>query len=150
MKEKEQHMGKWSNLQKFIDNTKGMHGYDFPKETFQRIGRAALKELSLLLENSGYVSNCKIDYNKAGPAVTGDFHLRGDFNAGNSFDLFFNLDHICGREELCYRKTKNQKDYSGEQNNYISLSEPVHKIATAILMLKPDHTITLPGLRETI
>jgi hypothetical protein len=143
-------MSKWQNLQKFKNNTESMRGFDFPKETFQRMGRAALKELASLLEGSGYVSNCKIDYNKAGPACTGDFHLRGDFNAGGSFDLFFNLDRICGSQDICYRLTDNQKDYTGKRNNHISIDQPAHKIATAVLKLKQDHTITLPGFQETV
>ena len=138
-------MSKWKNLQLFKDNTSGAHGFDFPKETFTRIGRAALRELANLLEGSGYVSNCKIDYNKAGSACTGDFSLKGDFNAGGSFDLFFNLDRICGSEEICYRLTDHQKDYTGKRNNHISIDHPVEKIATSVLKLKQDHTITLPG-----
>ena len=110
-----------------------------PKDEFRKVGRTALNEIAGALKATGFVSNCKVDYNPGGIAVSGDFHLRGDFNEGGSFDLFFNIDRIGGDSlQICYRKTKNQKDYTGGRNHWTKFSNSAEDIVELILQLRKE------------
>lgn len=126
---------KWEELNNFCILTEGNVAYnDELKKKFQTKGKAALKQLAEALEATDKVENCSIDYSKGGIAVSGDFHLRGDF-AGDkgSFDLFFNCDGCLNH--ITYRKTKNQKDYSGDHNRQIRFGTPFEDVISKILQL---------------
>lgn len=127
---------KWNKLSDFAESSKGLHGSNFPKESFKRIGTAALREISDELSATGLVSNCDIKFNPAGPAVSGDFSLRGDFNVGGSFDLFFGMNNYAGLE-VCYRATKNKKDYSGDRNRWMTFDTENEQVIANILTLQP-------------
>jgi hypothetical protein len=132
-------MSKWGQLAEFMIIHKNISHNAFLKTKFQRLGRAALRELSKALEETGRVVNCKVSYNKAGIACSGDFHLRGDFVDGGSFDFFFNLDGF--NQYFTYRKTSSQKDYTGEQNLQMPFVITLDRVVINICLLsKPNPT----------
>ena len=126
---------KWEELNNFLITTNGSIAYDDElKKKFQGKGKSALRQLRQTLEYTGKVLNCDIHYNKGGIAVSGDFHLRGDFaEERGSFDLFFNCDGFCNY--MTYRKTKNQKDYIGDHNRQIRFGTPLEDVLARILLL---------------
>ena len=133
-------LSKWQQLIEFIIIHETIAYEDTLKKKFQTLGRAALRDLVKKLYESGKVVNCKIDYNKGGIAVSGDFHLRGDFVDGGSFDFFFNMDGF--NRFFTYRRTKNQKDYTGDVNlNIPFVDATVEKVADRIVLLAPKKPV---------
>jgi len=124
----------WRRLWDFLQAHEGIAYNSDLKRKFTLAGRAALRELSKQLEETGKVTNCKIDYNKGGIAVSGDFHLRGDFKDGGAFDLFFNLDGFS--RYYTYRKTTSQKDYTGGHNINLRFEADLPDVMRAILLLQ--------------
>ena len=108
---------KWGKLVAFARAHPIVAYDDDLKKEFVKVGRAGLKELAQALESTKIVEKCEISYNKGGIAVSGDFHLRGDFKEGFSFDLFFNLDGF--NSAICYRRTKGKTDYTGFDNRWL-------------------------------
>ncbi len=91
------------------------------KATFGRLGKQALKQLA---EYIG-LSESKVDFNKAGVAVSGDLTLMGMFEPENGIYISYNKDGI--QDRVLYRTITHMKDYSGGQNNYfheIAFAEP--------------------------
>lgn len=126
-------MNKWETLNEFCLDTKSVAYNEELKAQFQRVGKAGLKEFAIALEATGRVKNCKLDYNKAGIACSGDFHVRGDFSEGGSFDFFFNLDGF--NRFFTYRKTTNQRDYTGGRNIYMPFGTSLEDAVEDICLL---------------
>jgi hypothetical protein len=87
------------------------------KETFGRTGKAALKELAQYLGLNEY----KVDFNKAGVAVSGDLTLMGMFEPEKGIYISFNKDGFSNG--VLYRTISHMKDYTGGGNNYFSETE---------------------------
>lgn len=81
------------------------------KAEFARKGKAALKEFSSMFPGLPV----EINYNKAGIAMSGDFHFKVMLTPEKGVDCFFNLDAFGSC--LTYRTIKSFKDYSGGVNN---------------------------------
>lgn len=87
------------------------------KETFGRMGKAALKELGEYLG----LKEFSVDFNKSGVAGSGDLTLMGMFETEKGIYISFNKDGF-GLGVL-YRTIKHMKDYTGGSNNYFNESE---------------------------
>lgn len=125
---------KWDELNNFCILVDGNIAYnDELKKKFQTKGKAALKQLAEALEATEKVKHCNISYSKGGIAVSGDFHLRGDFDSDGAFDLFFNCDGFC--RYMTYRKTKNKSDYTGDFNRQINFGTPIEDVISSVLRL---------------
>jgi hypothetical protein len=135
---------KWRKLVGFAKAHPIIAYDDDLKKEFVRTGKAALKELAQTLESTNIVENCEISYNKGGIAVSGDFHLKGDFKEGFSFDLFFNLDGF--NSAICYRRTKGKTDYTGFDNRWISWdsADLINMVRRILLLEQKQQEEALP------
>lgn len=126
-------MSGWTELNNFCVLYKNI-GHDAKlKSIFKRRGTGALRELKKHLEDTGAVRDCEISYSPGGIAVSGDFHLRGDFITSGSFDLFFNCDGIC--RWMTYRKTKSKEDHVGEINRQLPFGLDIDQAVSRIILL---------------
>ena len=91
------------------------------KTQFGRLGKRAFKELAEYLGLSEY----KVNFNKAGVAVSGDLTLMGMLDADRGIYISYNKDGF--QDKALYRTIANMKDYSGGSNNYfheVAFAEP--------------------------
>lgn len=123
----------WAKLMRFRLENPTISYDEEKKKRFKKLGRTALTEIAHKLERTHLVKNCHLDYNPGGIAVSGDWHLRGDFVHGGSFDFFFNFDGFSNC--AIYRKTKSQTDYTGERNNPLPFDVSADYAARCILAL---------------
>ncbi len=126
-------MTKWNMLLDFLDVYENVSYNENRKESFKRTGRAALKELAKRLEEKRVATDCKVDFNPGGIAVSGDHCLTGNLVKGGSFHLFFNLGG--GSRFFTYRKTKNQSDFTGQENRQIPFDANIGTVIERIALL---------------
>ena len=109
--------------------------YGSVKKTFGTLGKKAFAELAQLLA----LKEHKIDFNKAGPAVSGDLTLIGMFNATKG--IYFSLNRGGNDLGLLYRTAKSLRDYSGGGNNWMpveTLADPEKVKSLVYRLAKPD------------
>ncbi len=117
------------------------------KKEFGRLGKKAFTELAQILGLKEY----KVDFNKAGPAVSGDVTMIGMFDGEKG--IYFSLNRDGSDNGLLYRTVKSMKDYSGGYNNWMPvkfLSEPERVKELVFRIVKPNVPGSLKPVKEMI
>ena len=115
------------------------------KQSFGRTGKKAFKELAEYLGLKEY----DVNFNPAGPAVSGDLRLMGMFTSDKGIYLSMNKDGMLSG--ILYRSIKNMKDFSGGSNNYFpenDLNYPEKIKDKVFSLLKLDQALSEKSLSE--
>jgi|GEM_PF-668477 len=120
------------------------------KQNFRKLGKKALKALAECLGLKDY----KVDFNPAGPAVSGTLTLMAMFTSDKGIYISINRDGF-GASNL-YRSIKNMKDYTGNTNNYFPDSDLMHpeeikkKVYTLLKLDQPMPKMSLSEINKLL
>jgi len=103
-----------------IDNGTNLSYNDAGQKQFEKLSKAALRELAAQLP----FTEVKVSFNKGGIAVSGDAHLMGMFDNGTGLYITLSEPSFSGGAmTFLYRTITHMKDYSGGMNNYMNNSD---------------------------
>lgn len=112
------------------DDDNGMENGSILKDEFKKEGKKFFRKLA---KDLGLV-DFQVDYNKGGIAVSGDLTLRAMLATKCGIYIHFNIDGLCGANDIYYRSIKHMKDYTGGINHWLRIDETYASIRDSLCM----------------